>query len=1116
MGAPIHTQNSGLNYGVFGVYFYVKNNMKGDSKMSILSGFRKQKRYTTDDKGRHQLISTWTHIDTVYDDEGKSLTEIIEELPASDTKVTQTPTNTDNNYEVLFSNSPNNLEEADIVRKSSSLKFNPNTKNLFMQDSGFGGSAGGKETDIYSGSLGLAYSKYFNGGDSIYNDITMSTSDNDAMIEVQKSSQIEGFGTNYVTRIKYDDIQALGYTWDGTNTSLKTALTNVGTKVLYGTSAPTSSQGEDGQLYVKLKILNPYLDNFIVDYGLPDPYSVDTELEADNLGEVNIYVKQYQMVANVETLVGEYEGSIDFAQTATIHFYNEEVSPRRGVCQLMATSSVGSPRTIHIEKDYDDDKIVVTITDADAEADAIDTIYIKDEGAWLPQVIDSGVPSPTSSDINKVLMATDEGEYGWEEVSTGSDNICVPPVIFDDDKLKTMTIDGFPGITKVYMTQSDYEALTVTEKEDLSKIYYISDYEFFPSDDGKVVIRFNQDGTEKLIFFNGFVDNFNTVTPYSNFPEELRTIVTNNAIWGSGATILSTNYDSEGVVRSGNEAFFGIRTTLDWHVNSCNSSGGSYAAKNKANYAILDMLSNTQYQLSPSWSDPYDIPYGYDAIYYGGKEYEEFYIPKELPYVTSSDAGKVLKVNSQGIWTKGDGGSEAVYKTLAEYQALTQAQKEDPTKIYFVKDEGTVVSEVKTQDDGTVTASSYYSSNYPWKIFDAIGNNTRWIPNDETSFSGSWFKYEFSTKQTFTSIDIWLSTWDPRLVRVVIEASNDNSTWINITQDGYYDIETSRSGYNTLGTKYSFVLTSTAYKYIRVTFTLSPDTQTSQSETALYVQNCNIYASLNNTPRIYYTDILFTPDELPSTAIADAGKILQVNSDGEWDKGNVPRTNAVQVPPVLYDNNNLFKMTVDSFPGLEKIYLTAEEYTALTATQKQDLSKIYYVSPYKYYDVFEDGKVIIRTYGTTYEWFFNGMILTDQDPVLYIPNQYVQYTKNTPYQGSTAWSDTSSTTSLGIIEIGAGGYVDRITAQTGNWAGQTIKYTPIYGKVVIDNGSSQTNVYSDPYDTPSPIEIFYGGKQYTGLDVKPMVYREITQADYDLLPASKNSDGIIYFITDNS
>ena len=33
---------------------------------------------------------------------------------------------------------------------------------------------------------------------------------------------------------------------------------------------------------------------------------------------------------------------------------------------------------------------------------------------------------------------------------------------------------------------------------------------------------------------------------------------------------------------------------------------------------------------------------------------------------------------------------------------------------------------------------------------------------------------------------------------------------------------------------------------------------------------------------------------------------------------------------------------------------------------------------------------------------------------------------------------------------------------------------------------------------------------------KDIVYREITQADYDLLPASKNSDGIIYFITDNS
>ena len=457
--------------------------------------------------------------------------------------------------------------------------------------------------------------------------------------------------------------------------------------------------------------------------------------------------------------------------------------------------------------------------------------------------------------------------------------------------------------------------------------------------------------------------------------------------------------------------------------------------------------------------------------------------------LTNLADGEILKYDATAEkWinaVESGGGSEAVYKTLAEYEALPTADKEDPTKIYFVKDTGTTVSETKTQDDGTVTASAVDGTHYAWYVFDAQGNNRYWSPSN-TSFSGSWFKYEFVNKYTFTDMDIWLSTWDPRLVRVVIEASNDNSNWTNITQNEYYDIETDKSGWNTTGTKYSFILSAnTIYKYVRVTFSLSPASQTTQGETALYVQHCDIKAATDVRPKIYYKNVLYTPDELPTVSTSDTGKALVVNSDGAWDKSDIPRTNSVQIPPVIFDNGELKKINdMTGFPELEKVFITAEEYSQLTTAQKQDLTKIYYVSPYEFYTL-KDGEITIRVNGTTYEWFFNGFILTDD--YYEIPSEYRQYTKNTPYQGSTAWSDNTSLTSLGTIEMGPSGYTERISAQDGNWGGSYIKNTPMYGKIVTGGGSSQTNTYSSPYDVETPIEIYYGNKQYTDFDPLPSV-----------------------------
>ena len=223
----------------------------------------------------------------------------------------------------------------------------------------------------------------------------------------------------------------------------------------------------------------------------------------------------------------------------------------------------------------------------------------------------------------------------------------VPPVIFDNGSLKKVNnIDGFPGLKKIFLTPTGYEALTQVEKEDLSKIYYVSLYEFFSSNDGTVVIRLNGDKTERLCFFNGFIDNFNSVTPYANFPEELRDVWTTYS--NAPENVASTEYDENGDIRSGR--YFGLRSASDWHVNDMDGGWNNYGPKNRANYAVIDMTSSTALQSNP-WADPYNIPNGM-TIYYGGKQYSEYEIPDPLPSVTSSDNGKVLKVVN-GDWAAG-------------------------------------------------------------------------------------------------------------------------------------------------------------------------------------------------------------------------------------------------------------------------------------------------------------------------------------------------------------------------------------------------------------------------------------------------------------------------------
>jgi hypothetical protein len=96
--------------------------------MSILSGFKKQKKYITDDNGDHQLISDWTHTDTVMTESGENLTEYLQTHSGVDTKVTQTETTTNADYELLLSGTADSTTRTEGANKSGYAKFNPSKK----------------------------------------------------------------------------------------------------------------------------------------------------------------------------------------------------------------------------------------------------------------------------------------------------------------------------------------------------------------------------------------------------------------------------------------------------------------------------------------------------------------------------------------------------------------------------------------------------------------------------------------------------------------------------------------------------------------------------------------------------------------------------------------------------------------------------------------------------------------------------------------------------------------------------------------------------------------------------------------------------------------------------
>ena len=194
----------------------------------IKSGFRKQKRYAVDAAGDKQLVSTWTSTDTVYDGEGTDMTTLLatKTVPQAtvadngktlrvidgawaldDCKVKQTQIIAPSSsawYQVLFSGTAGGATLIEGVNKYSDFQYNPYDNAIRIL--GDVNSTTIKSRGLVLSGRGGSYTEIYNGTATIgYQGIDMTITGDD---------------------INLSDADSNNNTWDGTNTSLKTAITN--------------------------------------------------------------------------------------------------------------------------------------------------------------------------------------------------------------------------------------------------------------------------------------------------------------------------------------------------------------------------------------------------------------------------------------------------------------------------------------------------------------------------------------------------------------------------------------------------------------------------------------------------------------------------------------------------------------------------------------------------------------------------------------------------------------------------------------------------------------------------------------------------------------------------
>ena len=418
-----------------------------------------------------------------------------------------------------------------------------------------------------------------------------------------------------------------------------------------------------------------------------------------------------------------------------------------------------------------------------------------------------------------------------------------------------------------------------------------------------------------------------------------------------------------------------------------------------------------------------------------------------------------------------------------------------------------------------------------WLAFDGIDHVSGldydgWVPSDGNN---QWIKYHFDSvtpinKIMFKAISRNTTSWTGT---IYIEGSNDDTNWENILKDRV-SIDATLPNRDNSSVIFNENANGKSYTYVRL--------RISNQYTSSF-ELCEFDADVTNLAydSIYYMDRQYSTmyEPVPVVTMADTGKALVVNSDGKWDKSLTPSVTPIRISKDDYDNLTPVQKTDPS-----KMYLIdGSIITDETLISPDDLRA-------------DDGKIVSTGYqGELYPWYvFSGYKSTSSFSNTFNP----AYNSNTCYVGyhftdkahkitkvkyRVVWSGNYGTVTNSVyvegsndgtnwIDIGGGSVAMSIEENSYSDYEVTCDMNE-YSYVRIRFANPVNVTGSNKFFSVSYLEIYatetdrvynaicYNGSEYASLDPQHY-FKEISQTDYDALPDTKNSDGIIYFITDNS